>query len=668
LSSTYTFLRCFIAASLALVFSIPALHAQIINNNLDPSAQQSNMFNQGRDTNALKTALDWKEEQAKIYFNYLNSAVVHYPDTTLANFHRYQPVQPWWGKDLGNYGTAIRNQFFSPFLPMGMSLGYHIYDMYKLNLDSLRFFNTTRPYSAFSFMMGSKNEQNVEILHTQNITPGWNVAARLRYLSSEGFYNLQKANSISGSVSTNYQSTNKRYYVASGFIYNRYKQQENGGIRSDALLDSSSYGNRQLIPVNLPALNPGSRTAAVTNQLRDYDFYLQNNYSFGKTDTLYNKDSTGITLQFTPRFRIKHQLQLHSEKHTFRDMEPSTSRYRFIDSIPLSGTDSVYSAQNWFYVDNKFSLNGFIGKRKELVQLEAGIGNRVDQFNTQYVTGTDKLSSVGNYVFGELKKEAFQAGQWSYLAAATFFFTGDATGNFDIRASVGKDLGKWGMFSGGFRQNLSNAPYAFTTFRTNVFHVTHTFDKTSTTQLWANVAIEKLKLEVGVKNNLIANYLYYNSNQEIQQESGALSVLQVYGRKAFHFSIFTLDNEIAWQQPTANAPVNLPALLLRHKLGIETALFRKALYVSTGLEVKYHTPYYSDGYTPYFNQFYYQKDSKISNPPECMAFFNFRVKSFRAFVIADQLQQYFTTNIINAPNYPAQNALFRFGFTWILIN
>lgn len=289
MSSTYPFFRGLIAASLVLVFFTPVLHAQIINNNLDPSAQQNNMFNQGKDTNALKTSLEWKEEHAKIYFNYLNSAVVHYPDTTLANFHRYQPVQPWWGKDLGNYGTAIRNQFFSPSLPMGMSLGYHIYDMYKLNLDSLRFFNTTRPYSAFSFMMGSKNEQNVEILHTQNITPGWNIAARLRYLSSEGFYNLQKANSISGSVSTNYQSKNKRYYVASGFVYNRYKQQENGGIKNDALLDSTSYGNRQLIPVNLPALSPGSRTAAVTNQLRDYDFYLQNNYSFGKTDTLDRK-------------------------------------------------------------------------------------------------------------------------------------------------------------------------------------------------------------------------------------------------------------------------------------------------------------------------------------------------------------------------------------------
>lgn len=670
MSFKYHFYRCLFWASLALVSGTPALQAQIINNNLDPIAQQNNMFNQGQDSAAFKASKDWKEEKARIYFNYLNSAVVRYPDTTLANFHRYQPVQPWWGKDLGNYGTAIRNQFFTPFVPLGLSMGYHIYDMYKLSLDSLQFFNTTRPYSAFSFMLGSKTEQNVELLHTQNITPGWNVAARLRYLSSNGFYNLQKTNSISGSFGTNYQSKNQRYYVAAGFIYNRFKQNENGGIQNEDMLDSAAFSDRQLIPVNFPSLR-GSRNAAVTNQLRDYDFYLQNNYSFGKTDTLYNKDSTGINLQFTPRFRVKHQLQLHSEKHIFRDMAvyDTTTRYDvFTDSLAFSNVDSVYGVQTWFYVDNKFSLNGFIGSRKELVQLEAGIGNRVDQFSSLYVNGKDNLSSVGNYVFGELKKEAFAAGQWSYLASATFFFTGDATGNFDIRASVGKDLGKWGTFSGGFRQNLSNAPYAFTTFRTNFYNRSYSLDKMSITQLWANVAIDKIKLQVGVKNQLIANYIYYNSSLSVQQEKAAFSVLQIYGRKEFRLGLFTLDNEVVWQQPTANAPVNLPALLLRHKLGIETALFRKALYISSGVEVKYHTPYYLDGYTPYFNQFYYQKDTKISNPPECLAFFNFKVRSFRAFVVADQLQQYFSRNIINAPGYPAPNALFRFGFTWVLIN
>ncbi|WP_118977000.1 putative porin [Taibaiella koreensis] len=665
----------FIFYPLLLLLLLPGLWAgaQVMNSNLDPAAQQASMFNKGKDSSTFKQS-DWKEEHARIYYNYLNSAVTHYPDTLLGSFHRYQPRQPWWIKDLGNYGTAARDPFFTPDIPMGLSLGYHIYDVYQFTLDSLQFFNTTRPYSAFSFMLGSKNEQNVEILHTQNISPGWNIAGRLHYQSAQGFYKRQKANGIAGSFSTNYTSKNQRYYVAAGLVYNRNKQNENGGIPNVRFLDSSSFGDRQLIDVNLPGIVAGSQNSAVTNVLRKMDFYIQNNYSFGKTDTLYTKDSTGMSLQFTPRFRIKHQLQIHSERHIFKDMAPGTQRYRFIDSFGFTGIDTVVGIQNWFYVDNKFSLNGFIGKRKELVQLEAGIGNRIDRFSTQYVSGSDQQSSVGNYLFGELKKEAFTAGQWNYLAAATLFFTGDATGNFDIKASVGKDLGKWGMFSGGFRQNLSNAPYAYTSFRTNFYNRTFSFDKTSTTQLWATVGLESIQLELGVKNNLITNYIYFDSDLNTKQQSEPFSVLQIFGRKLFRLGAFTLDNEVAWQQPTGNAPVNIPALLLRHKLGIETAMFRKALYVAMGLEVKYHTPYYVDGYTPYFNQFFYQKDYKPSNAPECSAYFNFKIKSFRAFVLAEQLQQFFTTNVIQAVGdtpgavYPAPNAMFRFGFTWILIN
>lgn len=659
------------------------ISAQVINynnnitNSTDPSQQQqNNLFNQGRDSAAFKLNANWKDEQAKIYFNYLNSAVARNPDTTLSFFHRYLPQQPWWGKDLGNANTAVRNEMFTPTVNPGLSLGYSAYDLYKLTLNNLAFYNTTRPYTAFSFMMGSKNEQNVDILHTQNVTPNWNFAGRLRYQSAQGFYNLQKANNIGGSLNTNYQSKNQRYYLAAGFIYNRFKQDENGGLNTnnlDSLLRNvGDYSDRQVLDVNMPTRRGSFTNAAVSNTLRDWTFYIQNNYSIGQADTLYNKDSTQATYRFTPRFRLKHQLELHSERHMFRDLNPDTLRYALAGLANVRRDtflqDSVYMAQSWFYVDNKFSLNGFLGKKTELVQIEAGIGNRIDRFSTDYIKDRDQSSDVSNYLFGEIKKEAFAEGQWEYKAAARFIFTGPALGNFDVNASVGKDLKKWGEFSAGLRQSLSNAPYSWTVFKTKFYERSYDLDKTSITQLWANVNIKRIHLQLGVRNYLISNYLYYDSTLSVRQQSGAFSLLQIYGRKEFRFGIFALDNEVVWQQAAGDAPVHVPAVLLRHQLRLETNLFHSALKVATGLEVRYHTPYYADGYTPYFNQFYYQESQKISNAPECSAFFNFKIKNFRAFVIGGQLQQFFTRSIINAPGYPAQSALFRFGFNWILIN
>lgn len=665
---------------LVMITSV-CLHAQVMNsgfpNNNNGTNPQNGLNPNGTpvDSTKNKTTKNWKEEHAKIYFNYLNSAKAHQIDSSLEAFHRYQPLQPWWGADLGNYGSAVRNQFFTPFAPTGLSLGYHVYDMYQITLDSLRFYNTTRPYSSFQYLLGSKTEQNASILHTQNINPFWNFAFNIRYNSSPGFFKYQKANNLSGTFNTNYLSPNKRYYVAMGFILNKFKQNENGGIVDESQLTNSNYNNRSVVDVKYPGVN--TTNASVNNSQRMIDFYIQNNYSFGKSDTLYNKDSTSMTLQFTPRFRIKHQLQLHGDKHTYNDDLQSNDSSRYatdhIANVTFPLTDSVYGVQKWFYVDNKFSLNGFIGKLKELVNIEAGIGNRIDYFQTDYIKGSDKQSSFGNYLFGEIKKEAFEKGQWEYQANANFFFTGEAVGNFNLNASVGKDLGKWGQFSGGFKQNLSNPAYTFTHFQTNYYGWNYSFDKTSITQIWAKTNIDKINVELGATNSVIANYIYYNQGNgdsiRPTQQSQAFSVLQIYGRKQFKFGVFRLDNELAWQQATNGAPVHLPSLLIRERIGIVSPLFKSACIVAAGLEAKYNTPYYSDGYMPYTNQFYLQNNIKNSNVPEVLAYFNFKIKTFRAFVMFDQLQQLVSQkNIILTPGYPSASFLFRFGFNWILIN
>ena len=101
---------------------------------------------------------------------------------------------------------------------------------------------------------------------------------------------------------------------------------------------------------------------------------------------------------------------------------------------------------------------------------------------------------------------------------------------------------------------------------------------------------------------------------------------------------------------------------------IETNLFKKALQIATGVEVRYHTAYEPAGYSPYYNRFYYQDTYNLSNIPEGSVFFNFRIKRFRAFLMGDQVQQIFADNVINFPGYPAQKFSIRFGFNWAMIN
>ncbi|MCY1544448.1 putative porin [compost metagenome] len=109
--------------------------------------------------------------------------------------------------------------------------------------------------------------------------------------------------------------------------------------------------------------------------------------------------------------------------------------------------------------------------------------------------------------------------------------------------------------------------------------------------------------------------------------------------------------------------------MLRHQLAYKLPIFKGRLDAYLGLEGRYHTAYYADGYSPFYNQFYYQDNILVSNRPELSAFFNFKVKRLRAFVTGDQLQQLFwTKNVMQAPGYPAPNVYLRLGFNWVMMN
>lgn len=634
-----------------------------------------NLGRLGGFTNVKKDSLgnaisDWDDVPARIYFTTPKSKVLKTIDSSISHFHHYQPTQPWWGKDLGNYSTATRNLLFSPLQKPGLHLGYNAYDLYKLNIDNLPFFNTTRPYTDFTFLLGSKKEQHVGILHTQNISPNWNVAGFLKQVSSPGFYKFQKTKSFAGGANTIYSSDNQRYVFKAALVFQNYQQEENGGVTTDSLFQYEDYSNRQLMPVKLPSKTNNKNLAAVSNTLRDWDFYIDHLYAaVGVHDTLYNEDSTSMKPIFTPRFTLRHRLHMHSQKQTFKDLNPETERYDFLDRpILFAVSDSIKAAHTLLFIDNKFGLQGTLGKEENLADLEIGIANKIDRFAQNTFIDKEVNTFVSNYIYGSLSKEAYKHTQWNYTALAEFYFSGPALGNFLIKGNVGKELSEWLALQAGVQQSLTNAPYSYQYYQTSHYKRNFDLNPYSITNVYGALSVPKYQFYLKAANYLLANYIYFNDSLQIKQQAEAFSLMQISAQKNFNLGIFHLDNEAVWQQATNNAPLNLPAIMLRHQLRIETPLFKKALHFSTGIELRYHTAYYADGYTPYFNQFYYQNTQLVNNKPELAAFFNFKVRRFRGFVIGDQLQQLFWKNNINAPGYYTPNTLVRFGFSWVLIN
>ncbi len=631
-----------------------------------------------RDTTNRTASANWHDEKVQIYFRKADDATDHYPDTSIHTFHRRLFSQPW-NRDLGNLGSPSRSLFFTPDNEnrTGPSLGYHAFDVYRFNADSLLYYNTTRPYSSFSYQLGSKLEQMLQVLYTQNIKPNWNFAVQYRKINSQGYYKIQRTNQDHGSLSTDYKSPNLHYQLKTAVVYNLVQQDENGGITADSFLMDDRYSDRKTIPVDFDNNAYSARRSSVTNRMRDLNILLQHGYTWGRKDTLYNADSTQYHFELTPRFRISHRMDIGSQKYTFKHVKADSLTWDSFFPHTFATNDSVFSQQQWTWVDNRFMLNGFLGKRESPILFNAGIGNRIDDFRTYYLSGDDRTNILSNYLVGELRKDALKPGQWSYNAAAQFFFSGQAAGNFLLHASVGKDLGsRWGLLSAGFKQSLSDAPYNYTRYQNQFFLETHSLNNESTTQLYAMVQSERLGLSGGVRNYVIGNYIYLadslnqvsNGHLQVRQSSSAFNLTQAWLRKTFRFGNVVLDNELAFQQIAGDAPIEVPLLMGRHQLSYETYLFAKALKIAAGIDVRYHTAYKPLGYAPFYNRFYYQDTYTSGADPEASVFFNFKVKRFRAYIMGDQMQRLFKVHNIPVPGYPAQDVMVRFGFDWTLVN
>lgn len=660
------------------------------------------------DTTHKKTNTEkWKDEDASVSWQKLNSAKVYGPDTTIHAFQRNQFTQSWY-RDLGNLGAPVSNLLFSTEDRVGPSLGYHIFDVYRLNADSMNYYHASRPYAVFNFQLGSRLEQTAGIIHTQNVKPNLNFALEYRKVNAPGYFKFSRNNHDIFGLTSNYQSLDKHYLLNAAIVYNKMQHDENGGIVDESQLSDPAFVDRRTLNTAYENSQYSTTRSSVTNVQRDFTAMLQHSYRWGRKDTTYNSDSTQFTYKLIPRFSITHKVEISTEKHTYKDLTADSLRYitLFNHSFANKGTgyytagqDSVFNQQKWFWIDNQVLLNGFIGQAGRQLVFSAGLGNRYDQFvstpvanaakdslnNTYYTIGTDRSSIISNYLIGEVKKEALDSSAWEYGARTKLFFTGADAGNFVLDASIGKQFSSVkGRFVAGFRQQLNTAPYSYTNYENNYTKSIFSFSTENVNLLYATLESAAWRLSGGVRNYLITNYIYLSDSEKPAQYTVPFSISQAWIRKVFKLGDFYIDNELVYQQVPDNAPVNIPALMARHQLSYEKATFKRRLKLVTGVEVRYNTAYHPAGYDALLNRFFYQKQLYVNNTPELSAFVNFRIKRFRAFVMVDNIQQLFAENTrlyagtpaINYhqlgtdynPIYTAPDVLIRFGFSWILVN
>jgi Putative porin len=612
------------------------------------------------------------EDSITISYRLLDSSRVFRLDTTLNEYRRF-PI-PAHYMFLSNLGSAARPLIFEPMLKPGWDAGFHAFDIYMFKLEDTRFYNTTRPYSELSYVLGSRTEQMISILHTQNIKPNWNFAFQYKLINAPGSFKGQKSNHNSYRFNSGYESPNKRYHANLVILSNKLQSSENGGITSDTLLKDPDYRNRLLIPTLLGGdaafgQNFFSSSIQTGNRYKNSSFVLRQQYDIGKSDSLVI--DTVIVQLFYPKLRIQHTISINKYDYEYLDQVADNDYYQLNYNVVLP-TTSLSIRDRWQEVTNDLSIYQFPDTKNPQQFLRAGI-------SYQALTGEIDAIRKGYYNFslnGEYRNKTRNQ-KWDIEANGQFYVNGLNAGDYGVYASLKRFLSKKiGFVELGFQNVNRNPSFVFRGLSSFNWTSGNDLRKENTTHIFASIDNPANGLRLSGHYYLMSNYTYLrNSFYKSEQEGTIFNLLQVTLEKSFKWRRFWhWYTQVTLQQTTANAPLNVPLIFTRNRFTFEGRFFRN-LALATGLEVKYHSPYKADGYSPVWGRFYLQNDVTINNKPDIAAFLHFRIKTFTAYIRAENLNSVnftngfgFTNNNFGAANYPYPGLLMRFGIYWGFVN
>ena len=616
---------------------------------------------------------DRNADSITIFYHYFDSTRLRTLDSSINDFTTRFPL-PYYYHTLGNYGTAAQSFFFNPRMKAGFDAGFHQYDVYQFTAENTKFYQTTRPYTELAYVLGSKAEQLINFVHTQNKKSNFNFSLEYRFSNAPGNLKNQNASQNNFRFTSHYQTLNKKYEAYFIYFSNKTASSENGGLQDIAKLDSLALNDPYELETRIgragtAGRNPFNTKVSTGNIYKAATVLLRHHFDIGTKDSLVT-DSVTYKL-FYPRLRIEHTLRFTQSSYNYFDNFVDTTRYK--DYFNYTTTlDSLSFKDAWRDLTNEFSLISFPEKKNLSQFLKVGIA-------LQNLKGTFNELTTKNYynvfALGEYRNRT-RSQVWDIEANGQLYLTGQNAGDYAAYISMKRSLGKkLGYFNIGF-QNVNRSP-SFILDPLSRFPVAKhaDFSKENTIRVFALYENPRNGWKLGGEYFAVNNFMYFDSFFSAKQEATLFNVLHLNAEKKFRLSKYwNWYTEIHIQQTTGQPPVNIPFLLTRNRIAFE-GNFSTNLFLSTGVEIRYNSSYHADNYSPFLGQYFVQNENNISNRPDINAFLHFRIKSLKGFFRVENLNTLdiskgFSFSKLNlmTNNNPGTGLWIRFGFWWSFVN
>lgn len=627
------------------------------------------------DSMHYKRIITWKHDRK---FHDVN---IQKFDTTY-NYHFYD--YPFFKEDVNTTWLGVSGspeQSFNYFKRENLdnAIFYTGLQRYSFTAENLLNYNTKTPYTELAywgtlFSTQDKEESNIKVLTTQNITPALNITLGFQRFGGNGMLKREDTNNRNVVMATNYMG--KRYLMHAGYIYNKVERSENGGIVDNFWIRDTTVDARE-IEVNLrDASNSLKKNTLYLDQTYRIPFSFINKLRAKKDSTAV--DTLSMDTDITSAF-IGHSTEYSVYRKMYKDNIGTSDKYGrefYGDRFYINPTKSADSLRVMKF-ENKVFLRLQPWKSDGIVsKLDVGVGDKLCNYYSfqpaDYIQGRNNVLLNSMYLYAGAKGQYKKYLNWN--ADGQYTFLGYELNDFGINANVAvnfypfrKDKQSPLTLRGHFETNLKEPDYYEQHLYTNHFKWDNDFGKISTTKVEAFLDIPRWDLYASFGYGLLSNNIYYDNQGIVQQNTNPMSVMTASLKKNFTVWKFHLDHDALFQLSSNQSVVPLPMLALNLRYYFQFDVVKKVMQMQIGANGRYTTKWYAPAYNPVLGVFHNQDIEQYGNCPYIDVFVNIQWKRACIFLKAVNLNMGWpnkSVDYFSAAGYIAPQRAFKFGIHW----
>ena len=599
-------------------------------------------------------------------------------DTVLHNVEFYNPAKQYgtFSQDLGVIGSANTPLILTFEPKVSFDIGIHAYDLFIRDLSEVKLIETQTPYTQLSYTMGSKKENILRVQHAQSfLEKQIKAGIDFKLYNTEGYYARQNTDVKNFNINLSYRTKDRRYSVEGVYFYNKLVLQENGGILIDSIYEQNLETNRQIINVNLAEAENLIKYSGIGIHQNFYISKAEPDYSAIPDTNVLRLDGYSVYHYKKPYFdpilslgRLSHTFIYSKEIYRYTDNDGTSKFYASIQDFPSNITktfdsishrkiENIVTYSNANYKDNI--------ENPKFLNYSFGLGlvsNRYHQENYKYAIKAYTLTELNP----QAKLQLFLTNRYSLTVSGLYSLRSDKTSAYKLNGNLNLQIGKNAIDIG--IQSISTQPYwIYEHYYSDYFKWENSFKNQK--HQGFNLQYVRNLTQITAKAGLIHDYLYFDNTVTPQQFTAALSYYNVALFQGVRLGNFGMDFSFTYQGVSDKSILRVPKFYSNTKLLYTNSIFKGALDMEIGINIRYFSSYYANAYMPALRSFYIQNNKALGNYPYFDVFVNAKIKRARLFFKYEQLNSGFMPqNYLISPHYPNPDAGIKFGVIWQLFN